>query len=402
MRPYIAQLNLDVKAGFNPAADPKRNDASVLPVSAQGAQAINLSNVDRIDGSLYFEGGQTYLAIKRQGRFNEIWRAAAPGGNGWTLVNNNLAVGSEAPSIAKLNGVYYLYTDDISTDQSHNGANGTRFSSSTNLYSAFTARQVINAVRPNGSSLTVLNHGANAWKQNGPRHGTVITLTDPAAKKIVWDLYKSQFKTDKTSSFTDVAWNHWAVNQGWLEYAVKNNLMTGYKTNGKLNGAFGPEDTLTRGQVATVLYRIATGKDSGDGSTGFKDAGAFPYYRTAIKWLKDNGISTGDKDPKTQKPLNTFRPDAPITRQELATLVYRFAKQQGVKTGTVSTGSLNKFKDGGAVLPYAREAMAWANGAGVITGGQGADAGKVMPGNNATRAQAAKIFSVTHRDVLKK
>ena len=224
-----------------------------------------------------------------------------------------------------------------------------------------------------------------------------------AAVKSDFTLYAKWVRVVRPSDqFTDVTGTStWVINQGYLDYAVEHGLMTGYKTNGKLNGKFGPEDTLTRGQVAVVLYRVATGKDSGDGQTGFRDAGAYPYYRTAIKWLKDNGISTGDKDPATGAPLNTFRPDDPITRQELATLVYRFAKQQGVKTGTVSTGSLNKFKDGGAVLPYAREAVAWCNANGIVTGGQGADAGKVMPLNNATRAQAAKIFSVLHRDVLK-
>ena len=216
-------------------------------------------------------------------------------------------------------------------------------------------------------------------------------------------------KWEKSSSprpsaqFTDVTGTStWVINQGYLDYAVEHGLMTGYKTNGKPNGKFGPEDTLTRGQVAVVLYRVATGRDSGDGSTGFKDQGAFPYYRTAVKWLKDNGISTGDKDPATGAPLNTFRPDDPITRQELATLVYRFAKQQGVKVDRVDTDSLSKFGDNLQVMPFAREAVAWCNAAGIITGGQGADAGKVMPLNNATRAQAAKIFSVLHRDVLKK
>ena len=205
-----------------------------------------------------------------------------------------------------------------------------------------------------------------------------------------------------SDQFTDVTGaSTWVINQGYLDYAVEHGLMTGYRTDGKPNGKFGPTDTLTRGQVAVVLYRVATGKDSGDGSTGFKDQGAFPYYRTAIKWLKDQGLATGDRDPVTQAPLGTFRPDDPITRQELATLVYRFALKQGVKPGKVDTGSLGTFRDGSDVMPYAREAVAWCNAAKVITGGQGADAGKLMPLDNAQRAQAAKIFTVLHRDVLK-
>ena len=205
-----------------------------------------------------------------------------------------------------------------------------------------------------------------------------------------------------SDQFTDVTGaSTWVINQGYLDYAVSHNLMTGYKTDGKPNGLFGPTDTLTRGQVAVVLYRVATGRDSGDGSTGFKDAGAYPYYRTAIRWLKDQGLATGDRDPVTQAPLGTFRPDDPITRQELATLVYRFALKQGVKPGKVDTGSLAKFSDNLQVMPFAREAVAWCNASGIITGGQGADAGKLMPLDNAQRAQAAKIFTVLHRDVLK-
>ena len=205
-----------------------------------------------------------------------------------------------------------------------------------------------------------------------------------------------------SDQFTDVTGaSTWVINQGYLDYAVSHNLMTGYRTGGKPNGKFGPTDTLTRGQVAVVLYRVATGRDSGDGQTGFKDQGAYPYYRTAIRWLKDQGLATGDRDPVTQAPLGTFRPDDPITRQELATLVYRFAQKQGVKPGKVDTGSLGTFRDGSEVMPYAREAVAWCNASGIITGGQGADAGKVMPLDRAQRAQAAKIFTVLHRDVLK-
>ena len=208
-----------------------------------------------------------------------------------------------------------------------------------------------------------------------------------------------------SDQFTDVTGaSTWVINQGYLDYAVEKGLMTGYRdpATGKLNGKFGPEDTLTRGQVVVVLFRIANpGKPTDGGVTGFSDQGAFPYYRAAIRWLKDSGLATGDKDPVTQRPLGTFRPDANITRQELATLVYRFARYRGVNPGKVDAGSLGSFRDGSEVMPFAREAVAWCNAAGVITGGQGADAGKLMPLNNATRAQAAKIFSVLHRDVLK-
>lgn len=81
-------------------------------------------------------------------------------------------------------------------------------------------------------------------------------------------------------------------------------------------------------------------------------------------------------------------------------MVYRFAQKRGVKPGKVDTSVLNSFKDGAAVMPFAREAVAWSNKTGIITGGKGADAGKLMPLDQTTRAQAAKIFSVLHKDVL--
>lgn len=216
-------------------------------------------------------------------------------------------------------------------------------------------------------------------------------------------LWASNVPAAQAATFKDTPSNHWVNVQGFLDYAVSHDLMSGYKdpATQKLTGNFGPEDHISRGQVATVLFRIANpGKDTAGATTGFKDQGAFPYYRAAIKWLKDQGVVTGDKDQATQKPLNTFRPDDDITRQELATMVYRFAQKRGVKPGKVDTSVLNSFKDGAAVMPFAREAVAWSNKSGIITGGKGADAGKLMPLDQTTRAQAAKIFSVLHKDVL--
>ena len=222
---------------------------------------------------------------------------------------------------------------------------------------------------------------------------------------------KKAAKKPAEANFADVKGEQsWVKNEGWLDYAVQHGLMSGYKdpVSGLATDQFGPADKITRGQVATVLYRIAnpdsdatTNPANYGKETGFSDQGEFPYYRAAVKWLKDKGVSTGDKDPVTQKALNTFRPDDPITREELATLVYRFAQVQGVKVEKADIAELKKFKDGSEVLPFAQEAMAWSYKQGVITGGKGADEGKLMPLDNAQRSQAAKIFSVLHRDVLK-
>ena len=207
-----------------------------------------------------------------------------------------------------------------------------------------------------------------------------------------------------STGFSDVPANHWAASEGWLGYATSNGLLTGYKDPaGKATGLFGPSDTLTRGQVAAVLYRIANPSSDATSNpahyaatTGFKDQGAFPYYRAAVRWLREKGIATGDRDPRTQKPLGTFRPDDPITRQELAALVQRFCQAMGVKGVDASAYEVDSFRDGFSVLPYARQAMAWCGAVGAITGGKGADSGLLMPGARTTRAQAAKVLSVAN------
>ena len=206
------------------------------------------------------------------------------------------------------------------------------------------------------------------------------------------------------TGFSDVASNHWVASEGWLGYATGNGLLTGYRdASGRPTGLFGPSDTLTRGQVAAVLYRIANPSSDATSnpahyaaSTGFKDQGAYPYYRAAVRWLRDKGIATGDKDPSTQKPLNTFRPDDPVTRQELAALVQRFCESMGAKGVDASAYDVDGFRDGSQVLPYARQAMAWCGAVGAITGGKGAEAGLLMPGDRTTRAQAAKVLSVAN------
>lgn len=211
------------------------------------------------------------------------------------------------------------------------------------------------------------------------------------------------------ASFIDVPSSHWVVTEGWLDYAVSHGLMSGYKNaSGQLTGYFGPEHPISRGQVAAVLFRIANpGNDATSNpshyapSTGFKDNGGEPYYRAAVKWLKDKGIATGDRDAVGNN-LNTFRPDDPITRQELAAMAYRFAQKTGVDLGSIDAAVLGAYYDGAAVQPYARESIAWCSMAGVISGGSGDAHGRIAPGERATRAQAAKILSVLHQHYQKK
>ena len=250
------------------------------------------------------------------------------------------------------------------------------------------------------SALQAAADSARAVKASGTTDAGMVSSAADALNKA---------RAALVEAFTDVTGaSEWVRDEGWLDYSLSHSLMTGYKDEktGLPTGKFGPTDQISRGQVAVVLFRIANPADDSTSNadhygkdTGFSDQGAYPYYRSAIKWLKDAGVLTGDLDA-AGNPTNRVRPDDPITREELATMVYRFAKARGVEVKAADQSVLKRFKDGGEVLPFAWEAVAWSYEQGIMTGGKGADAGLLKPLDSAERGQAAKIFSVLHRDVL--
>ena len=211
------------------------------------------------------------------------------------------------------------------------------------------------------------------------------------------------------TTFTDTPAGMWYMQEGWIQYAAKNGLMTGYKdAGGRYTGEFGPEGLITRGEVATVLYRIAnpTAKDTTDPAHWIEGSKVkFPdlpqgkyFYNAAVKWCADKGIVTGYKNGPA---AGTFGPENPVTREELATMVYRFARVMGASTVISGSQAFDGCGDTALVQPYARDAMKWCAARGILTGLRNiAPKPMLQPQGNATRAQAAKVFSVLHRDVL--
>ena len=106
------------------------------------------------------------------------------------------------------------------------------------------------------------------------------------------------------------------------------------------------------------------------------------YYAKAVTWAYENGIVKGVTTER-------FAPNSPATREQLATMLYRYSKNYKGEDVSVK-GSLKTFEDGSAVSAYAWEATAWAVGAGLL---RGADFGKLLPKNIATRAQLATIIT---------
>lgn len=193
-----------------------------------------------------------------------------------------------------------------------------------------------------------------------------------------WDADFSNIRKDLTVtaqyrfvlSFADVSETDWFCED--VRWAVENGIFQGVG-----NGLFAPEQALTRGQLVTVLYRMV-GSPEPKAEANFRDVAADSYYAKAVAWANENGIVLGMGD-------GTFDPDSAVTREQMVTIFFRYAKFCGVKT---EAGMLDAFRDAASVSDYAREAMGWAVKAGLVKG----DGQDLMPKATASRAQAAAIL----------
>lgn len=176
------------------------------------------------------------------------------------------------------------------------------------------------------------------------------------------------------------AFSDWVTPQNWahtgMDYVVSRGLM-----NGVGGGKFDPAGGLTRGMLVTILWRYAGSEDVG--LSGFADVKSDAWYAKSIAWASKYGIVNGMGGGK-------FEPNAKITREQIATILYRYTAYLGLDTS--ARGDFSKFEDGAKVSSWAVDAMQWATAAGVLSGSS--DYGKLFlyPGDNATRAQAAKLF----------
>lgn len=175
-----------------------------------------------------------------------------------------------------------------------------------------------------------------------------------------------------TPSFTDVQPTDWYADA--VNYAVSNGLFLGISET-----EFGPNVSMSRAMLVTVLYRMSgqTVQTTAD----FADVPADAWYAQAVAWAGANGIVQGVSDSR-------FAPNTPVTREQMATILHRYAKHMGV-TGTENTVSLDGFQDASSVSSYAVSAMGWAVEQGLISG---VGDQTLAPGGSATRAQVAAIL----------
>lgn len=178
--------------------------------------------------------------------------------------------------------------------------------------------------------------------------------------------------------FTDVSEKDWFYNDAMFVY--KNGLMLGTSKT-----LFSPHGTVTRGMMATILWRME-GSLAPKDENSFTDVEAGMWYADAVTWTTENGIFAGYSKDK-------FGPDDPITREQLTAIFYRYADYKGYKL--TATENLDKFEDADKITDYAKMVMQWAVGNGLI---KGKSENLLDPQGTATRAE---ISAMLHRFIEK-
>lgn len=193
------------------------------------------------------------------------------------------------------------------------------------------------------------------------------------------DNKKPASKPEVKLPFTDVSTSDWFYDD--VAFVYKNGLFSGTDSR-----SFSPNASMTRAMLVTVLYRLE-GEPTVTGRSSFTDVRFGAYYEKSVIWAAANGIVTGTDS-------TSFSPDAKVTREQLAAILYRYAQYR--KLDTDASAKLNSFTDADSVSAYASEALGWAVSEGLINGASG----KLMPKGDATRAQVAAILHRFVKNVL--
>lgn len=219
--------------------------------------------------------------------------------------------------------------------------------------------------------LTVTDKDGDELKLSDKGNGK-YTFTMPGSAVTVDAAFQAVKEESPVDAFLDInsgAWYYDAV-----KYAVENGLMSGTGTY-----TFQPNTTLSRGMIAQMLYALE-GKPSVSATNSFTDVSANDWYAKAASWTQSKGIITGYDDGR-------FGPNDPLTREQLALILYHYAQIKGYDTS--AKADLSKYVDGSSTSAWAQTAMTWAVGEGLLSG-RGLN--MLYPSGTATRAEVAQIM----------
>ena len=228
-------------------------------------------------------------------------------------------------------------------------------------------------------------------------NGKSVALTDLGSGKYTFKMPSAKvsvgFKTTTdqpcdggrdcpSAPFTDVdtaKWYHLSV-----DYMLTHKMM-----NGVSSRAFAPNANLTRGMLVQILYNLE-GKPKGT-AANFSDVQADAWYAEAVGWAAANKVVTGYAD-------GTFRPNAAVTREQAAAILYRYAQSKGIDVSVGENTNILSYVDVQQASEYAIPALQWAVGAGVLNGKNG---GRLAPTGTATRAEIAAIMQRWCENIIK-
>ena len=188
------------------------------------------------------------------------------------------------------------------------------------------------------------------------------------------EIEKDPGTTEWKNPFEDVKKNDWFYEN--VKYVVENKLM-----NGVAGTQFAPNDTLTRAMLVTVLYRNE-GEPAVNKSLPFADVGMGAYYTNSVIWAKQNGIVNGVSETE-------FAPDIKITREQIAAIMYRYAKYKGYDVSVGENTNIFSYDDAESISEYAIAAMQYVVGSGLL---KGKSASTLNPQDYATRAEIAAVL----------
>ena len=310
---------------------------------------VEMDEWKQTDGEYWLTPGWYYYEVSERGYV---------GDSGWFEVDNS-AVGFTVR--LEDDAEYRVYVDTM--------ANG---SVTVDPTYAKEGERVYITVKPNSgytlSSLTVTRP-----------NGSTVKLTEVRDNYFRFEMPGSRVTVDAefertTMPFNDVSRSDWFYDA--VNYVYFNNLMDGVSST-----QFAPNSSTTRAMVVEIIYRMA-GSPSVSTTAGFTDVASSAWYADAVNWAARRGIVEG-------RTATTFDPNAPVTREELATLLYRYAVNSGYDTSVGANTNILSYTDAGSISDYAFDSLQWACGAGIVNG---TGNGVLSPQGQATRAQLAAML----------
>lgn len=375
-------------------AAPKSNDANVSSITVAGVEATAGENntytvtlpygTDVTAGSFVIvtsDAGATVGALTNEGN---VWTFTVTAEDGVTSKTYTVTVSfTEAPK---------------SNDAGVSSVTVAGFKAVAGANNSYTVTVPYGTVVKTGSFVIVTRHPRaavsaltntrNIWSFTVTAEDGVTTavytvtvntaaLPEPITPGV--DNKRPASKPEVKLPFTDVSTSDWFYDD--VAFVYENGLFSGTDSR-----SFSPNASMTRAMLVTVLYRLE-GEPTVTGRSSFTDVRSGAYYEKAVIWAAANGIVTGTDS-------TSFSPDAKVTREQLAAILYRYAQYR--KLDTDASAKLNSFTDADSVSAYASEALGWAVSEGLINGASG----KLMPKGDATRAQVAAILHRFVKNVL--